>query len=126
MLPRFATEALKSHRAGQAERRLTAGSAWKPIELVVDRGDGGPWDPHELSRAFGKLMEAMGRNGIRFHDLRHAYATLMLTLDIHLKVVSESLGHSTIGITLDLYSHVVPTLQSDAARKMNRLLGKTS
>ena len=94
--------------------------------MVVDRGDGGPWDPQELSHTFAKLSKALGKGRVRFHDLRHGYATLMLSLGIHPTVVSEGLGHSSIGITLDLYSHVIPSLQSDAAKAMDGLLGKAS
>jgi integrase len=63
---------------------------------------------------------------VRFHDLRHAHATLMLTQGVHPKVVSERLGHASIGITLDTYSHVLPTLQQDAVNAFDDLFGPTA
>ena len=71
---------------------------------------------------FGELVAAAGVRRIRFHDLRHTSATLALAAGIHPKVVSERLGHSSIAITLDLYSHVTPSLQAEAAEKLGAVL----
>ena len=72
------------------------------------------------------MLAAAGIKRIRFHDLRHSHATLMLQNGEHPKVVSERLGHSKVGITLDLYSHVLPNLQSQAAERFDQLLGTGS
>jgi integrase len=72
---------------------------------------------------FVPLLKRAGLPRIRFHDLRHTAATLLLGRGIHPKIVSEMLGHTTVGITLDLYSHVTPTMQREAARAMDDLLG---
>ncbi len=77
---------------------------------------------HLLYGLFHPLLARLGLPIIRFHDLRHTAATLLLGQGVHPKIVSEMLGHSTIAITLDLYSHVTPTMQRDAARAMNNLL----
>ena len=76
-----------------------------------------------LQRSFYPLLERAGLPRIRFHDLRHSAATLLLGLGIHSKIVSELLGHSQIGITLDLYSHVTATMQQEAVRALEGLFG---
>ncbi len=76
---------------------------------------GGPVNAEAWSRMFRRCCRRLGFEGMRFHDLRHTHASLMLAGGVHLKVVSERLGHSSIGITGDLYSHVAPTVQRDAA-----------
>ncbi|HEX9035986.1 MAG TPA: tyrosine-type recombinase/integrase [Ktedonobacterales bacterium] len=84
---------------------------------------GRPLDGKDLLRRFRSLLETAGLPRIRFHDLRHTAATLMLLERIPAKVVSEMLGHSTIAITLNLYSHVLPEMQQEATSALDRLLG---
>ena len=86
-----------------------------PDDLVFSHPDGSPFLPDTVSHAFLKMARRAGLNGIRFHDLRHTHATLMLQQGIHPKIVSERLGHSTVSLTLDTYSHVTPGLQQAAA-----------
>lgn len=90
-------------------------------DLVFTNADGGPIDPSVLSHNFGRIVKKAGLN-VRFHDLRHSYASLLLAAGVHPKIVSEALGHSTVGITLDLYSHVIPGLQEAAVRKLDAVL----
>ncbi|HUX49011.1 MAG TPA: tyrosine-type recombinase/integrase [Dehalococcoidia bacterium] len=90
-------------------------------DLVFTNADGKPIDPSVLSHNFGRIVKKAGLNA-RFHDLRHSYASLLLAAGVHPKIVSEALGHSTVGITLDLYSHVVPGLQEAAVRKLDAVL----
>jgi integrase len=71
-------------------------------------------NPRELHRAYKRTIKRSGLKNSRFHDLRHSHASILLQKNVHPKVVSERLGHSTIGITLDLYSHVIPSLQEQA------------
>jgi integrase len=80
-------------------------------DLVLDAGDGRPRHPDTLSSGWYSVLKRSGLPHVQFHDLRHAHATLLLLARIHPKVVSERLGHASVGITLDLYSHVnsVPT-----------------
>ena len=95
-------------------------------DLVFAWATGRPLDGAAVRRGFTKLKAAVGLTGVRFHDLRHTAATLMLKAGVHPKVVSERLGHATIAITLDTYSHVLPDIQRDAAEAMDRLLtGRT-
>jgi integrase len=108
---------------GRAEqiRRRSASETWQDLDLVIDRGDGGPLNPDTLSSRWRLFLKRSGLPHVRFHDLRHAHATLMLLQGVHPKVVSERLGHATVGITLDLYSHVLPSMQQDAVRAFDEL-----
>jgi len=115
-------QALREHRRGQVEERLTVGAAYQECGLVFAAPLGTPMDPSNLRRAWRRIVKSCGLMGLRFHDLRHAHATLMLPGGVHPKVVSERLGHSNVGITLDTYSHVLPSLQAQAAASLERLL----
>jgi integrase len=105
----------------QAERRAEHGDRWQQRDLIVDRGDGAPLHPDTLSSGWRRFVRQHKLPAIRLHDLRHSHATLMLAEGIHPKIVSERLGHASVGITLDTYSHVLPTLQSQAAETFDRL-----
>ncbi|WP_337017323.1 tyrosine-type recombinase/integrase [Oceanobacillus massiliensis] len=91
-------------------------------ELVVTTGIGTPYSPRNLQRNFNMLIKKAKVPKIRFHDLRHTHATLLLKLGEHPKVVSERLGHSKISVTLDTYSHVIPDMQKPTAKKFSNLL----
>jgi integrase len=108
---------LKEHRRRQREEQLVAGRAWDSANDLVFRDElGAPLHPDWFSREFNLLVRRAGVPRIRLHDdLRHTYATLALKAGVHPKVVSERLGHATVGITLDLYSHVTPAIARDAA-----------
>src|SRR5205814_1300219 len=121
-LGRDVIEALRRHRAAQAEHRLKLGPAWQDYGLVFPSEVGTPVDHVAVRQKFWKLCDAAGVPRIRVHDLRHTAATLMLLAGIHVKVVSERLGHSSIAITLQTYSHVLPTMQRDAADLLDALL----
>jgi integrase len=122
-----ATEALRRHKACQAEERLRLGAAWADNDLVFANEVGRPIEATNLvSRSFAPLLKRAGLPRIRFHDLRHTAATLMLAQNVHAKVVSEMLGHSQISITLDLYSHVTPTMQQEATAAVDALLTGSS
>jgi integrase len=120
-LPPPVVEALKRHRKVQNERRLRLGDAWQELDLVIDRGDGGPIAPYSLSQRF-RTASARAGVDVNFHGLRHGHASLMLALGIDIKVRSERLGHSTIAITGDLYDHVASDLDREAAAKIGELL----
>jgi integrase len=123
-LSRLAVEALARHRVRQDEQRQAAGAAWDEQGLVFTNEIGRPVNVSNLlPRSFRPLLARAGIEGIRFHDLRHSAATLLLEQNVHPKVVSEMLGHADIGITLDLYSHVTPTMHAHAASAFDSLLG---
>src|SRR5919201_1675898 len=121
LLPAFLQPYLERQRIDQARRRART-AAWREHGLVIDRGDGRPLNPDTLSAGWARHLRRRRLPPVRFHDLRHAHATLMLSQGVHPKVVSERLGHASIGITLDTYSHVLPTLQEEAAAAFDALL----
>jgi integrase len=119
-----AAEALKLHRIRQLEERLAAGVAWRDEDLVFTTPIGAAVCANHLGgREFHALLKRAGLPRIRFHDLRHTCATLLLRRGVHPKVVSELLGHSTVTMTLDRYSHVLPDMQQAAIDAMDGLLG---
>lgn len=121
-LTKMAVTALKRHRAMQLEARMKA-LVWEENSLLFPNEIGRPIEATNLlRRSFFPLLERAGLQRLRFHDLRHTAATLLLAEGIHPKVVQEMLGHSAVSLTLDTYSHVVPDLQREAAEKMQALL----
>jgi integrase len=115
-------EELKKHRLQQAQDMLGLGVRWTDTGFVAALGDGSPMQPTFITHEWVRIISDTALPRIRFHDLRHAHATHMLSSGIHPKVASERLGHSKVGITLDLYSHVTPGMQEDAAAKMDAAL----
>jgi integrase len=107
---------LRAHRKQQIEARLAAGSLWvDDSDLVFVDPIGQPINPDWFTREFNRRVRDSGLQRIRLHDLRHTFATLALKNGMHPKVVSDRLGHASVGITLDLYSHVTPAIGRDAA-----------
>jgi integrase len=121
VLPPFVCEALKQHRARQLEARLKAGTRWQDQDLVFCNIYGGFLDPAHLRQRFDKLLKDAGLPDVRFHDLRHSAATILLSMGVHAKVVQEILGHSQISMTMDTYSHVLPSMQQEAMDKLDDL-----
>jgi integrase len=122
-LPLSTVSALKRHRIEQAERRLLCGEAWQDADLVVDRGDGAAVHPDVMTRAFEKAAQAAKLDGIRLHDLRHAFASTLLAAGVNVKVVSEALGHASTAFTMDVYAHVLPTMGEQVATAIEDALG---
>lgn len=121
-MPKLLVTELGIHKLQQAEALLKIGIRQTDETLVCCCYDGEPMDPENLSRQFPIAVERAGLPRITFHSLRHSHATQMLTNGTHMKVASERLGHSSIGITMDLYSHVLPGLQEDAAERVDNAL----
>lgn len=113
---------LSAHRKAQLEARMLAGSAWQDLDLVFTSALGTPLEPGTIARTWARVLATAGVGHVRWHDLRHAHATLMLSAGVHPKVVSERLGHASVGITLDTYSHVLPGLQATAAELLDAVL----
>jgi integrase len=117
------TTVLRSHRTRQIAERLKAGTAWRnDHDLVFSREDGTLLPPNWVTRTFQRTAREQGLEPIGPHGLRHSWATLALQAGVPAKVVSERLGHSSVGITLDRYSHVLPTMQEDAAETVGQIL----
>ncbi len=117
-LPAPTVEVLREHRKVQAGERQRIGVAWEQHDLVFCTRRGRPLSARNVYRAFKGLLEKGALPDVRFHDLRHTCATLLLESRVNPKVVSEVLGHATVAITLDIYSHVLPDMQQDAAAAM--------
>jgi integrase len=125
VLPPIVISALRAHRARQALERLAAGPDWVDLNLVFPSRLGTLADGPNITHRFHRLLEKAGLPPMRFHDLRHACASLLLVQGFHPRVVMETLGHSQISLTMNTYSHVLPSLQRDAADKMqSALLGR--
>jgi integrase len=119
----FALEALKQHRLHQLEAKLKAGPGWQDHDYVFCTSVGTHLNPSkDVLDQLKVLLKQAGLPDIRFHDLRHSAATLLLSEGVHPKVVQELLGHSTISMTLDVYSHVLPNMQQDAISRLNSTL----
>ena len=119
----FALEALTQHRERQLEAKLKAGDAWQEHDYVFCTSIGTHLNPtRDMLDQLKALLKKAGLPDIRFHDLRHSAATLLLSVGVHPKVVQEILGHSQISITMDVYSHVLPGMQQDAMSRLNDAL----
>ena len=122
-LSQATTAALRRHKAAQAAERLQTGASWEDHQLVFCRPTGGPLTAAWPVRGrFQPLLKRAGLPLIRFHDLRHTAATLWLRSGVNPKIVQKTLGHSRVAITLDTYSHMIPDLQVETARVMDKLL----
>lgn len=113
---------LKEHKEKQEATRAMLGISLKDDDLVFSTLEGKPLRPNTVSRAWTMLAARCGLKPIRLHDARHTHASLMLKQGVHPKIVQERLGHATIAVTLDTYSHVAPGLQEAAAARFDELL----
>jgi integrase len=127
-LPVLVRDALRTHRVRQRTDRLLAGSCWHddPRGLVFTTTVGTPMDGIAVTRRFQAILRDAGLPRQRFHDLRHACASLLLAQGVAPRVVMETLGHSQITLTLNTYSHVIPALGRAAADQMDAVLGPRS
>lgn len=121
-MPDITGAALRSHRTRQKEERLRVGQEWQDHGLIFVGRFGRPLDGCNLTRDFQAHLQRLGLPRQRFHDARHACASLLLSMNVPARVVMEILGHSQISLTMNTYSHVVPALQKEAAQQMDRLL----
>ena len=123
-LPVFVIEILKRHRAQQEERQREAGSVWMSKDLVFTNAQGYYFSSSTMRKVFRRFLISIGLPHMRFHDLRHSAATILLTMKVHPKVVQEILGHSQIAMTLDVYSHALPSMQEDVTKQWDSEFGK--
>lgn len=121
-LPPSTVAVLREHRLHQNEQRLLLGPEWVDEGLVFCTHQGRPLDPRNVNREYKMLPRRAGLPDVRFHDLRHTAATLMLLQGAPVKVVQGRLGHSQISLTLDTYSHVLPSMDREVADKLDALL----
>lgn len=121
-LPQQTVAALRKHKLHQAKEKLAAGAGYEDAGFVAMTTFGTLMKPQQLEEAWYKALKQSELPKIRFHDLRHGHASLLLKAGIHIKIISERLGHSNITITLNTYSHLLPGMQQEAAEKMDELL----
>lgn len=121
-LPQSVVKALGEHERRQVAERLMAGANWEEHGLVFPTAVGTPLEARSLLRDFRQLIRTGRLPPIRFHDLRHSCATMLLVQGVPARVVMEILGHSDISLTMNTYSHVIPGLRKDAAARMDNLL----
>jgi integrase len=119
----YVVTVLREHRKRQLQERLWAGSRWQEGDFVFTSSIGTPMTGGDVTKRFQGLLAAAGLPRIRFHDLRHGAASLLLAKGVHPRVVMEMLGHSTIALTMNVYSHVIPELQREAADQMEAVFG---
>ncbi|WP_371632506.1 site-specific integrase [Streptomyces sp. NBC_01259] len=124
-LPTECILSLKEHKQQRDKERETAGAAWQDSGLVFTTPTGRPLDPANLTRRFRSFLERAGLRRIRFHDLRHSTATLLLEQGVELVVIKELLGHAHIGVTAGVYAHVRLRLQRQAIDALSGALGHT-
>lgn len=120
------TEVLRQWRKRQFQDRLWAGPSWQEHNLVFATRAGRPLYKCAVLRALKTIAGHAGVPPIRFHDLRHTHATLLLRQGVHPKVVAERLGHAHVSLTLEIYSHVLPDTQREAVRAIERVWGQRS
>jgi integrase len=124
MLPVFVVAILRRHKSQQEEQRHEVGSAWMEKDLVFTNALGYFYSASTLRKVFRRFLVSIGLPHMRFHDLRHSAATILLAMNVHPKVVQEILGHSQIAMTLDVYSHALPSLQEEVTKQWDSEFGK--
>jgi len=125
VLSEVTIEALKEHRQGQEQVRARVGARWQEHGIVFCNKYGGFFNPTTVLNAFKKLLRDAGLPDIRIHDLRHSAATILAAARVDLKTIQERLGHSSIAITADIYSHVSADMQQEAAGKIDSLFRRS-
>lgn len=121
-IPQIVVKELKRHKILQKENKLKFGSSYQDSGMVCTLEDGTMINPKNLSRDFHRILENNNLPVVRFHDLRHSHASLLVKLGVQPKVISERLGHSNISITMDLYSHVYSETDREVANMFEKLL----
>ena len=116
---------LKKQKRIIAKEKLACGPEYHDHDLVVCTSKGTPVIPSNLKRTYQRLIKEADVPLIRFHDLRHTHATMLLAQGVHAKVISERLGHSNIKTTIDIYSHILPDMQEEAANQVDVIFSKT-
>ncbi|MBO0783550.1 MAG: site-specific integrase, partial [Ktedonobacteraceae bacterium] len=126
LLPQPVSDILKAHRTRQHAQRLRAGSAWQNHDLVFCTHRGKRLWPQNMRTSFYRRLEKAGLPPMHIHDLRHNAVTLLISMGVNPKVVQEMVGHSQIAVTMEVYSHVLPSMQKEAAEKIENLFERPS
>ncbi|KFN02557.1 site-specific integrase [Bacillus clarus] len=124
-LPQILIEELKSHRQFVEYEKEKAGDKYTDLDLVLPSKYGKLLDSRSIRRSFYNVTEKLGLPKIRFYDLRHTHATLLIQQNVNVKLISERLGHADIGTTLNTYSHILPEMQRTISEKLDKVLEKS-
>ena len=125
-LPSLTVEALRRRRSGQLQDRLRAGGEWNDGDLVFTNEFGKPLNPSATTKRFHRVLSDLGLPDMRFHDLRHSCASLLLAKNVHPRLVMEMLGHSSFTLTMNTYSHVIPALRREVADQMESVFSRSA
>ncbi|KEK23995.1 hypothetical protein BAGA_04590 [Bacillus gaemokensis] len=120
-IPNVLLEELKTHRQFIKYEKEKAGDKYTDLDLVLPSKYGNSLDQRSIRRSFYHISEKLGLPRIRFHDLRHSHATMLIQQNVNIKLISERLGHSQIQTTLNIYAHAVPELQRSVAEKIDQV-----
>ena len=118
-LPGITVEALRKHKVSQMQERMKVGLGRNDAGLIFTKLDGEPVNRRNFSKEFNRIAEDAGVTRVSFHGLRHSHISHLLREGIHPKVASERAGHARVAITMDIYSHVMPGMQEDAAARID-------
>jgi integrase len=121
-LPALMVDGLRQHKIAQTQERLLLGLGRSQDGYVFTDLEGGPVRPRNLTKEFTRIVKRAGVRQVSLHSLRHTHASQLLKDGVHVKVVSERLGHSSISITLEIYAHTIPNMQADAAARIDAAL----
>lgn len=121
-IPKVLLDKLREHRTRQLKERLAAGTNWQDNNFVFCTSIGTPIEPRNVRRKLDAIMKDKNMRYFRLHDLRHFFASLLLAQGVELKIVSELLGHSSIQITGDIYTHIIPKVKEQTMDIMNSIL----
>ncbi|MDP1421151.1 site-specific integrase [Peribacillus simplex] len=122
-IPSKLVDELRTHRKQILEEKLLVGSSYRDLDLVICTKSGNPMIPRNFRKEFYNLTEKIGLPKIRFHDLRHTHATILIQQNVNVKLISERLGHADIETTLNTYSHVLPDMQKSVSDKLDIIIG---
>lgn len=122
-IPNKLIDELRTYRKQILQEKLILGQSYRDNDLVVCTRDGKPMIPRNFRKEFYKVVEKVGLPKIRFHDLRHTHATILIQQNINVKLISERLGHVDIETTLNTYSHVLPDMQKSVSDKLDKIIG---
>ena len=121
-MSKYSSNYFTEYYVHQHEERLAAGDQWQEHNLIFANQYGRPIDHRNLIRDFERILKDAGLPDIRFHDLRHTAASLMVKHNVPLNIISKRLGHARVSITLDIYSHTVPGMQEEAVEMIDELV----
>ncbi|UOY93157.1 site-specific integrase [Ectobacillus sp. JY-23] len=122
-IPNKLIDELRTYRKQLLQEKLLLGQSYYDNDLVICTRDGKPMIPRNFRKEFYKVVEKVGLPKIRFHDLRHTHATILIQQNVNVKLISERLGHSDIQTTLNTYSHVLPDMQKSVSDKLDKIIG---